>query len=122
LIPCVKPLLNQRQCQRCLAWAKDKKDWTVAQWAKVIFSDKIFCISFRNEGPRVWKKRGTESKLHEVHHHQDVLEHYMLPSADQLYEEMIISISNRTWHLPTLPNVLRSLVSMCFIGQQTHPT
>ncbi len=38
-IPCVKPLLNNRQCQKCLAWAKDKKDWTAAEWSKVMFSD-----------------------------------------------------------------------------------
>ncbi len=33
--------------QRCLTWAKEKKNWTVAQWSKVLFSDEIkFCISF----------------------------------------------------------------------------
>ncbi len=31
-IPCVKPLLNNRQRQKRLAWAKDKKDWTAAEW------------------------------------------------------------------------------------------
>ena len=51
-IPCVKPLLNQRQHQRHLTWDKDKKDWTVAQWSKVLFSDEsTFCISFGNQGP-----------------------------------------------------------------------
>uniref|UniRef100_A0AAY5L7Z0 Transposase Tc1-like domain-containing protein n=1 Tax=Esox lucius TaxID=8010 RepID=A0AAY5L7Z0_ESOLU len=30
-IPCVKPLLNKTQRQKCLAWAKDKKDWTAAE-------------------------------------------------------------------------------------------
>ncbi len=39
-IPCVKPLLNNRQRQKRLAWAKDKKDWTAAEWSKVMFSDK----------------------------------------------------------------------------------
>ncbi len=29
-IPCAKPLLNNRQRQKRLAWAKDKKDWTAA--------------------------------------------------------------------------------------------
>ncbi len=38
-IPCVKPLLNNRQRQKRLAWAKDKKDWTAAEWSKVMFSD-----------------------------------------------------------------------------------
>ncbi len=42
--------------QRCLTWAKDK-NWTVAQWSKVLFSDESkFCISFGNQGPRVWRK------------------------------------------------------------------
>ena len=58
-IPCVKPLLNKRRHQNRLTWAKDKKDWTVAEWSKVMFSDEsTFCISFGNQGPRVWRKRG----------------------------------------------------------------
>uniref|UniRef100_A0A8C2G0Z6 Sulfotransferase n=1 Tax=Cyprinus carpio TaxID=7962 RepID=A0A8C2G0Z6_CYPCA len=43
----------------CLTWAKEKKNWTVAQWSKVLFSDESkFCISFGNQGPRVWSKGG----------------------------------------------------------------
>ncbi len=39
--------------------AKGKKNWTVAQWSKVLFSDEsMFCISFGNQGPRVWRKGG----------------------------------------------------------------
>ena len=39
--------------------AKDKKDWTAAEWSKVMFSDESkFCMSFGNQGPRVWRKRG----------------------------------------------------------------
>ncbi len=61
-----KPLLNQRQRQKRLTWAVEKKNWTVAQWSKVLFSDKSkFCISFGNQGlGEDW--RGTESKLLEV--------------------------------------------------------
>ncbi len=45
--------------QRRLAWAKEKKNWTVAQWSKVLFSDESkFCISFGHQGPRVWRKGG----------------------------------------------------------------
>ncbi len=33
----LEPLLNHRQCQRRLTWAKEKKNWTVAQWSKVLF-------------------------------------------------------------------------------------
>ncbi len=44
-IPCVKPLVNNRQRQKRLAWTKDKKDWTAAEWSKVMFSDESkFCI------------------------------------------------------------------------------
>ncbi len=44
-IPLVTPLLNHRQRQRHLTWAKEKKNWTVAQWSKVLFSDESkFCI------------------------------------------------------------------------------
>ncbi len=45
--------------QRRLTWAKEKKNWTVAQWSKVLFSDESkFFISFGNHGPRVWRKGG----------------------------------------------------------------
>ncbi len=114
-----KPLLNQRQRQKHLTWAVEKNNWTVAQWSKVLFSDKsTFCISYGNQGPRVWRKSG------EAHNpcclkssvkfpqsvmiwaamssagvgplcflkstvnaaiYQEILEHFMLPSADKLY-------------------------------------
>ncbi len=39
--------------------AKEKKNWTVVQWSKVLFSDESkFCISFGNQGNRVWRKGG----------------------------------------------------------------
>ncbi len=45
--------------QRRLTWAKQKKNWTVAQWSKFLFSaESKFCISFGNQGPRVWRKGG----------------------------------------------------------------
>ncbi len=54
-----KPLLNQRQRQKHLTWAVEKNNWTVAQWSKVLFLDESkFCISFGNQGPRVWKNSG----------------------------------------------------------------
>uniref|UniRef100_A0A8C2EQQ7 Transposase n=1 Tax=Cyprinus carpio TaxID=7962 RepID=A0A8C2EQQ7_CYPCA len=121
-IPLVKPLLNHRQHQRRLTWAKEKKNWTFAQWSKVLFFFLYFkfCISFGNQGPRVWRKGG------EAHSpsclkssvkfpqsvmiwgamssagvgplcflktkvtapvYQEILEHFMLPSADQLFED-----------------------------------
>ncbi len=54
-----KPLLKQKHCQKHLTWAKEKKNWTVAQCSKVFFSDESkFCISFGNLCPRVWRKSG----------------------------------------------------------------
>ncbi len=42
-----------------LTWVEEKKNWTVVQWSKVLFSDESkFCISFGNQGPRVWRKGG----------------------------------------------------------------
>ncbi len=107
--------------QRRLTWAKEKKNWTVAQWSKVPFSEESkFCISFGNQGPRVWRKGG------EAHSpsclkssvkfpqsvidlgamssagvgplcslktnitapvYQEMLEHFMLPSANQLFKD-----------------------------------
>ncbi len=44
--------------------AKEKKNLTVAQWFKVLFSDESkFCISFGNQGPRVWRKGGEAHSL-----------------------------------------------------------
>ncbi len=43
--------------QKRLTWAKEKKNWTVTQWSKVLFPDESkFFISFGNQGPRVWRK------------------------------------------------------------------
>ncbi len=54
-----KPLLNQKHRQKHLTCAQEKNNWTVAQRSKVLFSDETtFCISFGNQGPRVWRKRG----------------------------------------------------------------
>ncbi len=114
-----KPLLNQRQRQKRLTWAVEKKNWTVAQWSKDLFSDESkFCISFGNQGPRVWRKSGEaqnpcclkssvkfpqsvmiwaamssagvgplcflKSTVNAAIY-QEILEHFMLPSADKLY-------------------------------------
>ncbi len=61
-IPLVKPLLNHRQRQRRLTWAKEKKkNWTVAQWSKVLFSDESkFCISLET---KVLESGGRVEKL-----------------------------------------------------------
>ncbi len=113
-----KPLLKQKHRQKNLTWAKEKKNWTVAQWSKVLFISSKFCISFGNQAPRVWRKRGEaqnpcglksgvkfpqsvmtwaavssagvgplcflKSTVNAAIY-QDILEHFMVPSADKLY-------------------------------------
>ncbi len=95
--------------QRRLTWAKEKKNWTVAQWSKVLFS-------FGNQGPGVWRKGGDSCLKSSVKFpqsvmiwgamtsvgvgplcflktnvtapvYQEILEHFMLPSADQLFKD-----------------------------------
>ncbi len=107
--------------QRRLTWAKEKKNWTGAQWSKVLFSDESkFCVSFGNQGPRVWRKSGEAHRPSCLKSgvkfpqsvmiwgemssagvgplcfmktnvtapvYQEMLEHFMLPSADQLFKD-----------------------------------
>ncbi len=44
-----KPLLNQWQHQKHLTWAVEKKNWTVAQWSKVLFSEMKVNFAFHLE-------------------------------------------------------------------------
>ncbi len=57
--------------------------------------------------------------------YQDILENFMLPLLTS-FMEMLISFSSRTWHLPTLPKVLKAgsmtIVLLYLIGQQTRLT
>ncbi len=106
--------------QRRLTWAKEKKNWTVVQLSKVLFSDESkFCISFGNQGPRIWMKSGEAHsasclkssvkfpqsvmiwgamssagvgplcflKTNLAPIYQEILEHFMFPSADQLFKD-----------------------------------
>ncbi len=50
-----KPLLKQKHRQKHLTWATEKNNWTVAQSSS---DESTFSISFGNQGPRVWRKRG----------------------------------------------------------------
>ncbi len=107
--------------QRHLTWDKQKTNWTVAQWSKVLFSDeRKFCISFGNQGPRVWRKGGEAHSSSCLKSsvkfpqsvmiwgvmsstgvgplcflktnvtapvYQYILEHFMLPSGDQVFKD-----------------------------------
>ncbi len=59
IVMLVRDWPEQKHSQKHLTWAKEKNNWTVAQWSKILFSDESkFCISFGNQGPRVWRKSG----------------------------------------------------------------
>ncbi len=101
--------------QRCLNWAKEKKNWTVAQWSKVLFSDESkFCISFGNQGPIVLRKGG------KAHSPSCLKPSVTFPQSVMIWGAMssagvgpLCFFENqrhcsRIWHLPTLskaPNV-----------------
>ncbi len=110
-----KTLLNQKHRQKDLTWAMEKNKWTVAQWSKVLFSNgSQFCISFGRRkrgaaqnpwclkssvkfpqsvmvwaamssagaGPLCFLKSTVNAAIY-----QDILEHFMFPSADKLYRD-----------------------------------
>ncbi len=53
-----KPLLKEKDHQKHLTWTKEKNNYTVAQWSKVLFSDESkFCLS--ESGGRVERHRIT---------------------------------------------------------------
>ncbi|KAI2643086.1 Transposable element Tc1 transposase [Labeo rohita] len=113
-IPQVKPLLNQKQRQKRLTWATEKQHWTVAQWSKVLFSDESkFCMSFGNQGARVWRKTG-EREMPKC-----------LKSSVKYPQSVMVSGSffSTTWHLLTVPkplvNGLLTMVLLCSIGLPT---
>ncbi len=113
-----KPLLKQKHRQKHLTWAKDKKNWTVAQWSKSSFQMKVNVafnleIKVPESGGRVerhgihvawspvWSFHsqwwfGLPCHLLVLVHwvfwspvnaaiYQEILEHFMLPSADKRY-------------------------------------
>ncbi len=109
-----KPLLNQRQRQKRLTWAVEKNNWTVAQWSKVLFSDESkfsfqgprvwrkigeaqnpCCLKTSVKFPQsvmIWAAMSSagvgplfsESTVNAAIY-QEILEHFMLPSANKLY-------------------------------------
>ncbi len=123
-IPLVKPLLNHRQRQRRLTWAKEKKNWTVAQWSKV--QTKILESEGRVEKLIAQVAWSPVLRFHSlwwfgVQCHLLVLGHCVFwkptllhPFTNKFWStscfllltgflKMLISFSSRIWHLPTLP-------------------
>ncbi len=101
--------------QRRLTWAKEKKNWTVAQWSKVLFSDESkFCISFGNQGPRVWRKGG------EAHSPSYLKSSVKFPQSVMIWGDVIcwcwsIVFFENQHHYTSLPRTFRALhASFCW--------
>ncbi len=142
-----------------LTWAVEKKNWTVAQWSKVLFSDESkFCISFGNQGPIVWRKSGEAQNpccmkssvkfpqsvmiwaamssagvgplcflksTVNADIYQEILEHFMLPSADKLYGDADFIFQQDLAPAHTAKGTKAgsmTMVLLCLIGQQTRLT
>ena len=62
-----KPLLRKSHCRKRLAWAKAHKDWTVEDWAKVVWSDESKFNLFGSDGQKYcWRKPGEALKEQHV--------------------------------------------------------
>jgi transposase len=57
-----KPLINLKQRLSRLAWAEKYKDWKVAQWRKVIFSDESPFTLMPRSG-KVWVRRRANERF-----------------------------------------------------------
>ncbi|KAL0193943.1 hypothetical protein M9458_012239, partial [Cirrhinus mrigala] len=82
-IPQVKPLLNQKQRQKRLAWATEKQHWTVAQKTREREMPK--CLKSSVKYPQSVMVWGAMSAAVNAASYQEILEHFMLPSAEKLY-------------------------------------
>lgn len=61
--PARKPALTVPQIEKRLSWAQDKKDWTIGQWRKVIWSDESrYRVVGNNHGLRVIRLAGERYK------------------------------------------------------------
>uniref|UniRef100_A0A9J7XNB1 HTH cro/C1-type domain-containing protein n=1 Tax=Cyprinus carpio carpio TaxID=630221 RepID=A0A9J7XNB1_CYPCA len=148
-------LLNQKQRQKRLTWATEKQHWTVAQWSKVLFSDESkFCMSFGNQGARVWRKTGEKEMPKclkssvkypqsvmvwgamsaagvgplcfikgrvNAASYQEILEHFMLPSAEKLYgdEDFVFQHDLAPAHMLLLCSPGQALLPLFLVQKHT---
>ena len=59
-----RPYLNKRDRKRRLKFAKEHKDWTVEDWATVLFSDEMAIKLFMERHVRDYVWRKTDEELH----------------------------------------------------------
>ncbi len=110
-----KPLLKQKHRQKHLTWAKEKNNWTVAQWSS--FQIKLhfaFHLEIRSEVSEVRDDLGCRDLLVLIHCvlsrpksmqpaiYQEILLHFMLLSADKPNGDAAF-LSSRTSAPATVP-------------------
>ncbi len=124
----------------------------------LFLDESKFCISFGNQGPRVWRKGGEAHSPSCIKSsvkfpqsvmiwgamssagvgtlcflktnvtapvYQEILEHFMLPFADQLFKDadFILQQDLAPATLPKAPKAgSMTMVLLCLIGQQTRLT
>ncbi|KAI2663553.1 Transposable element Tc1 transposase [Labeo rohita] len=146
-IPQVKPLLNQKQRQKRLTWATERSSTgLLLSGPKYFFRMKAnFACHSENQGARVWRKTGERempkclkssvkypqsvmvwgamSAAVNAASYQEILKHFMLPSAEKLYgdEDFIFQHDLAPAHsaLKPLVNGLLTMVLLCSIGLPT---
>ncbi len=91
--------------QRRLTWAKEKKNWTVAQWSKVLFSDDLGCNVICWCWSIVFFKNQRHCTCLPIFVYQMCTKFWSTSCFLLLtsFLKMLISFSSRIWHLPTLP-------------------
>ena len=86
-LPVTKPLLNKKQQQKRLQWAREHQDCDAAQWFRVTFSDEPkFCISFGNQGTKVWRLLGEQN-------HQSCVKQCQIASVSDGMESQVFILS-----------------------------
>ncbi|CAJ0837805.1 6932_t:CDS:2, partial [Entrophospora sp. SA101] len=54
-VACSKPLISENNKTKRLAWALERKDWTIAKWKKIVWSDESTFSQFsQGRSLRVW--------------------------------------------------------------------
>src|SRR5215208_5540165 len=60
-IPRMKPFISVINKTKRLAWAMERKDWTIEDWKKIVWTDESTFSQFQKSGwGRVWRKPGEE--------------------------------------------------------------
>ncbi len=123
-----KPLLSKKNIKAHLSFARKHLDDPQDFWENTLWTDKTKVELFgRCVSHYIWRKSNTATLKSTVNAaiYQEILEHFMLPSADKLYgdADFIFQQDLAPAHTPKLPKAgSMTMVLLCLIGQQTRLT